>query len=148
MDKFKPTRKVAPDGGYGWVATFGVSLVNVSYNSISSLTQTFQNSKLTRELYIFFISTVRHAKHWTLVRSSIRWHAERSRCGYYRCSINNQHIGYHDESLRTVGWSFAKGILVSKSRNLWFTFMRNWSSDDSVSWEYGSYSDDIFGYKW
>lgn len=30
MDKVKQTRKVAPDGGYGWVATFGVSLVNVS----------------------------------------------------------------------------------------------------------------------
>ena len=26
----RQTRKVAPDGGYGWVATFGVSLVNVS----------------------------------------------------------------------------------------------------------------------
>lgn len=26
----KPTRKVAPDGGYAWVACFGVSLVNVS----------------------------------------------------------------------------------------------------------------------
>lgn len=26
----KSTRKVAPDGGWGWVATFGVSLVNVS----------------------------------------------------------------------------------------------------------------------
>lgn len=26
----KTTKKVAPDGGYGWVATFGVSLVNVS----------------------------------------------------------------------------------------------------------------------
>lgn len=33
MDKARQTRKVAPDGGYGWVATFGVSLVNVSdYN--------------------------------------------------------------------------------------------------------------------
>lgn len=28
----KTTKKVAPDGGYGWVATFGVSLVNVSMN--------------------------------------------------------------------------------------------------------------------
>lgn len=28
----KTTKKVAPDGGYGWVATFGVSLVNVSIN--------------------------------------------------------------------------------------------------------------------
>lgn len=26
----KTTRKVAPDGGWGWVACFGVSLVNVS----------------------------------------------------------------------------------------------------------------------
>lgn len=26
----KTTRKVAPDGGFGWVACFGVSLVNVS----------------------------------------------------------------------------------------------------------------------
>lgn len=24
------TKKVAPDGGWGWVACFGVSLVNVS----------------------------------------------------------------------------------------------------------------------
>lgn len=31
MEKARQTRKVAPpDGGYGWVATFGVSLVNVS----------------------------------------------------------------------------------------------------------------------
>jgi hypothetical protein len=28
MEK-RPTKLVAPDGGYGWVATFGVSLVNV-----------------------------------------------------------------------------------------------------------------------
>lgn len=27
-------KKVAPDGGYGWVATFGVSLVNVSILNI------------------------------------------------------------------------------------------------------------------
>lgn len=36
----KNTRKVAPDGGWGWVATFGVSLVNVSnlcYFSLSSI---------------------------------------------------------------------------------------------------------------
>lgn len=26
----KPTKKVAPDGGWGWAACFGVSLVNVS----------------------------------------------------------------------------------------------------------------------
>lgn len=26
----KTTRKVAPDGGYAWIACFGVSLVNVS----------------------------------------------------------------------------------------------------------------------
>lgn len=26
----KMTRKVAPDGGWGWMATLGVSMVNVS----------------------------------------------------------------------------------------------------------------------
>ncbi|KAL5278638.1 hypothetical protein ACFFRR_003333 [Megaselia abdita] len=30
----KNTRKVAPDGGWGWVATFGVSLVNLATRSI------------------------------------------------------------------------------------------------------------------
>lgn len=30
----KTTRKVAPDGGWGWVATFGVSLVNLATRSI------------------------------------------------------------------------------------------------------------------
>lgn len=29
MEKARQTKLVAPDGGYGWVATFGVSLVNV-----------------------------------------------------------------------------------------------------------------------
>lgn len=31
MEKAKQTKLIAPDGGYGWVATFGVSLVNVSH---------------------------------------------------------------------------------------------------------------------
>lgn len=30
MEKLRAAKKVAPDGGWGWVATFGVSLVNVS----------------------------------------------------------------------------------------------------------------------
>lgn len=30
-------RKVAPDGGYGWIACFGVSLVNVSIYYIPRL---------------------------------------------------------------------------------------------------------------
>ncbi|XP_031622838.1 uncharacterized protein LOC116340468 [Contarinia nasturtii] len=30
----KPTRKVAPDGGWGWVACFGVSLVNLATRAI------------------------------------------------------------------------------------------------------------------
>lgn len=34
----KTTRKVAPDGGWGWVATFGVSLVNVSTKVMFFLT--------------------------------------------------------------------------------------------------------------
>lgn len=32
----KTTKKVAPDGGWGWMACFGVSLVNVSLLSFIS----------------------------------------------------------------------------------------------------------------
>lgn len=35
----KNTRKVAPDGGWGWVACFGVSLVNVSMKFSSTKLQ-------------------------------------------------------------------------------------------------------------
>lgn len=43
----KATKKVAPDGGWGWMACFGVSLVNVSklYFSICSL----QKNKKTNQ---------------------------------------------------------------------------------------------------
>ncbi|CAO1399339.1 unnamed protein product [Diamesa hyperborea] len=34
MEKLKATKKVAPDGGWGWTATFGVSLVNLATRSI------------------------------------------------------------------------------------------------------------------
>ncbi|XP_065079895.1 uncharacterized protein LOC135702779 [Ochlerotatus camptorhynchus] len=34
MEKLRAAKKVAPDGGWGWVATFGVSLVNLSTRSI------------------------------------------------------------------------------------------------------------------
>lgn len=30
MEKLRAAKKVAPDGGWGWMATFGVSMVNVS----------------------------------------------------------------------------------------------------------------------
>uniref|UniRef100_A0A1Q3G203 Putative monocarboxylate transporter n=2 Tax=Culex tarsalis TaxID=7177 RepID=A0A1Q3G203_CULTA len=34
MEKLRAAKKVAPDGGWGWVATFGVSLVNLATRSI------------------------------------------------------------------------------------------------------------------
>lgn len=34
MDTIKAAKKVAPDGGWGWMATFGVSLVNLATRSI------------------------------------------------------------------------------------------------------------------
>ncbi|ETN62895.1 monocarboxylate transporter [Anopheles darlingi] len=34
MEKLKAAKKVAPDGGWGWMATFGVSLVNLATRSI------------------------------------------------------------------------------------------------------------------
>ncbi|XP_055714008.1 uncharacterized protein LOC129808224 [Phlebotomus papatasi] len=34
LEKMRAARKVAPDGGWGWVATFGVSLVNLATRSI------------------------------------------------------------------------------------------------------------------
>ncbi|XP_055526253.1 uncharacterized protein LOC129718981 [Wyeomyia smithii] len=34
MEKVRAARKIAPDGGWGWVATFGVSLVNLATRSI------------------------------------------------------------------------------------------------------------------
>lgn len=34
MEKTRPTRLVAPDGGFGWVATLGVSMVNVSISEV------------------------------------------------------------------------------------------------------------------
>ncbi|XP_058443025.1 uncharacterized protein LOC131425284 [Malaya genurostris] len=34
MEKLRAARKIAPDGGWGWVATFGVSLVNLATRSI------------------------------------------------------------------------------------------------------------------
>ncbi|XP_058814199.1 uncharacterized protein LOC131678155 [Topomyia yanbarensis] len=34
MEKLKAARKIAPDGGWGWVATFGVSMVNLATRSI------------------------------------------------------------------------------------------------------------------
>ncbi|CAG9801929.1 unnamed protein product [Chironomus riparius] len=34
MDRPRPVKMIAPDGGYGWVATFGVSLVNLATRSI------------------------------------------------------------------------------------------------------------------
>ncbi|XP_062537509.1 uncharacterized protein LOC134205866 [Armigeres subalbatus] len=34
MEKLRAAKKVAPDGGWGWAATFGVSLVNLSTRSI------------------------------------------------------------------------------------------------------------------
>lgn len=30
----KNTKKIAPDGGWGWMACFGVSLVNVSIKKL------------------------------------------------------------------------------------------------------------------
>lgn len=30
MEKIRAAKKVAPDSGWGWVVTFGVSMVNVS----------------------------------------------------------------------------------------------------------------------
>lgn len=35
MEKSANTKLIAPDGGYGWVATLGVSLINVSNYHIS-----------------------------------------------------------------------------------------------------------------
>lgn len=43
----KPTRKVAPDGGWGWVACFGVSLVNVSTDFPLEFFRMMQNSTFT-----------------------------------------------------------------------------------------------------
>lgn len=37
MEKSRPTRMIAPDGGYGWVACFGVSMVNVSQKNLISI---------------------------------------------------------------------------------------------------------------
>ncbi|XP_035903151.1 uncharacterized protein LOC118507915 [Anopheles stephensi] len=34
MEKLKAAKKVAPDGGWGWMATFGVSMVNLATRSI------------------------------------------------------------------------------------------------------------------
>ncbi|GAB0100905.1 Major facilitator superfamily [Sergentomyia squamirostris] len=34
LEKIRAARKVAPDGGWGWVATFGVSLINLATRSI------------------------------------------------------------------------------------------------------------------
>lgn len=53
MEK-RQAKLVAPDGGYGWVATFGVSLVNVSYPS-----RLFQFTALARfliKLFFFYSS--------------------------------------------------------------------------------------------
>lgn len=30
MEKIRAAKKVAPDSGWGWVVTFGVSMINVS----------------------------------------------------------------------------------------------------------------------
>lgn len=44
MEKARQTKLVAPDGGYGWVATFGVSLVNVRNPSLNFLFNTCKTS--------------------------------------------------------------------------------------------------------
>lgn len=60
----KNTRKVAPDGGWGWAACFGVSLVNVSIVELSQSNCTISPeyfNKLCKNLsrrYSVFISIV------------------------------------------------------------------------------------------
>lgn len=45
MEKIRAAKKVAPDSGWGWVVTFGVSMVNVSANCASeSLVQNCNNN--------------------------------------------------------------------------------------------------------
>lgn len=40
MEKLRAAKKVAPDGGWGWMATFGVSMVNVSIPNKKNLWRT------------------------------------------------------------------------------------------------------------
>lgn len=71
----KTTRKVAPDGGYAWVACFGVSLVNVSnfFSNFSGKTSPFFLGRIPPSVCIIKCDFTTFVQNWFIIMKLTTW---------------------------------------------------------------------------